>query len=1356
MTVPGIDPDDLRALMGADYEVQHLLGQGAYGTVVKAIQRSTGQPVAIKAQRLGREQSPEQRASLIGRFERETLLCATLNHPAIVRIIDKGRHDDVLIIIFEFVPGETLTEHLARRRSLPPVEAVFLMAQVLDALETAHQRGIVHRDLKPDNIMVVTAGAQSYMKVLDFGIGAYTTDAPVDAAVLTRSQEILGTPCYGAPEQLRGEPATARSDIYAWGLVLLECLTGQRVMDGATMAQVFHKQLSATEVPLPPALATHPLGDIVRQAVAKDARHRAGDAGRLGELLRRVRIDDFVGLIAAEPTGRPVKTMAIEQGTYPGEQRQATVFCCSVTALSTGPGLPDVETYDTVQRDQLGLCTDIVTRFGGHLVGRLANRIVAVFGLPQASDSDARRACRAALELSARMESRRAILSSQRGIDLELRIGIHTDMVIVDVDGTPAGPAVNLASRLESLAIPGAALVSAATRDLVHKRIRLRSVDPTTVASVPPPVKLFTLISEGSASDFADLPSDRRQLPPLVGRDQELETLLGHWGAARAGAGRVTIIRGEPGVGKSRLIQELRQRALETGALVLACHCLQEERNSALHPVLACLRQHFELDGGASETSLQHLGEALARCQLNRAVLTPILCSWMGVPAPAAYPPPPLSGERQRDLLLQALARLLCQASTDEPKLIIVEDLHWADPSSLELVSRIAEQVAGSAALVLLTARPELEMNLPGVDALQLSGLPEAAIGQLITHLAGAEPLDAEMRASIMERTDGVPLFVEELTRSLLNPANTPVTGGGPAARTVPSSLQDLLNGRLDGLGVAKETAQLAAAIGREFEVELLDAISLRGREALQADLNALVDSGMVHRRLHASVRYVFRHALIREAAAESMLAAQRRVVHRRIAVTLEGQASADGAGPEPARLAWHYSLAGEPEKAIPLLLTAGQRAARAHALREAAEHLRAGLGMVTQLADPATRDSLEIDLLNALGGILIATEGLATPTVVKTFSRSFELVRAGAASALQSFGTLRGLWTFHNARADYAAARELAHRLLELAATHDRPDLHLGANECAVQTALLTGELEAVMRHAAECERRYNPELQRELFARFGEDPWLTALSFECIATTLRGFPDRARAKLALLRTRADALGVPTMQAVVSAQWAWVELLLSACVAEPDECRVHARASAEEAVRDRPRGRRPLHRVLRTLAGGHGRGVEWTGSRPRRARPGAAVLAARRLKAFKSWPLAFRAHGLLVKGDVTGAAGEAQAALDHCRQTGEAYGTSEAYRMLGLAAIAEGGSTGWERGVGAFEEAIGTARLQGARWLTLRAAFSYAHSAQAASAPAAERERSRARLTDELRWFEESREGLETPLVRRARLLLA
>jgi TOMM system kinase/cyclase fusion protein len=1340
VAVPPIDPTDVRAALGDGYELLELLGQGAYGTVYKAIQTRTGQTVAIKAQRLGSDLTEEQRTARVARFERETKLCATLSHPRIVRIIDTGRSESCLYMVFEFVPGETLTALLARRHTLPAAEAVALMVQLLDALENAHAQGIVHRDLKPDNLMVVSSGGMPYLKVLDFGIGAYITDTAVNSPSLTRSQEIIGTPSYSSPEQLRGEPATSKSDIYAWGLVLLECLTGRRVMDGATVAQVFHKQLGAEEVPLPPSLVLHPLGALLRRALAKIPRERASDAGRLASELREIRLGDLVGHLDGEANARPAQTLALESAAFVGEQRQATVMCCSLSVVSACSLPPDVETFDAIQRDQLNMCVDITTRFGGHVVGRLADRIITVFGFPHASDSDARRACRASLELSSRIESRRAILSGQRGVDLELRIGIHTGLVLVNAHDTLGGPAFNLAARLESLAAVGETLVSDATRGLLYRQLGFQRVEQSAIRGPSVPQKPYRLISGGPVGGDPLLETEHQST--LVGREAELETLRSHWGEAKRGNGRVVVLRGEAGVGKSRLVHEIRRSALDDGARCFECRSFPEEVNSALHPILALIREQLKVAGDQPEMRSAQLESAIASSGLDPAQAMPILASWLSLPTRHAQLQ--LSSERQREILLDALVRLLATTRPDEPRLIVIEDLHWSDPTTREFVSRLAESVPPFAVLVVLTARPELEQRFGGAHLLELQGLDREAVAQLVAAIAGEASIGHETLANIILRTDGIPLFVEELTRNLAAAGNVSSRSGIDQPSEIPSTIQDLLNSRLDQMGAAKETAQVAAAIGREFEVELLDAVCDRGPEALQAHLDSLVDASLLHHKLQAAgARYEFRHALIQEAAWESMLSARRRNVHGRIAKALE-ERNQRGEKPEAARLARHHELAGSIESAIQYRLVAGQEAAQASALREAIEHLSAGLRLLESVSDLKQRNSLEIDLRHSLGGVLIATEGLAAAPVVETFTRSWELVRGGAPSPIQSVRALRGLWTFHNARAEYTTAGEMIERMLESAAQQEGSEFHLIAHECAGQTALLVGKLKLAVQHSQECERWFDPALQRAHIVRYATDPRLNARSFACIALALLGQFDDAESSLATILEETEKLGAPGLKALMLGQAAWIDLLWSGSLTRPNAVRSRAMVRAQEAAR--------LSDEIGFRFGQAYAGLIMSIAGSLDAQPQAVAALERTIhfwqlsgtQAILSWMLSFLAQGKLAIGDPDGALASAEAAISHCTRTGEAYGASEAHRALSAVLSAPGNpQRDPERALGAAEQALEIARLQEARLLSLRAAFSMAQHAPPQGAAHA-----RAQLSQELKWFREQRQGMGTPLV--------
>ncbi|HEX9621166.1 MAG TPA: TOMM system kinase/cyclase fusion protein, partial [Polyangiaceae bacterium] len=1208
---------------------------------------------------------------------------------------------------------------------------------------------IVHRDLKPDNVMVVSSSAQQYAKVLDFGIGAFLDGAPdVAAPALTRSQEIVGTPCYSAPEQLRGEAATEKSDLYAWGLVFLECLTGQRVMNGATLAEVFQRQLSPLAVPLPAAIATHPLGEVLRRALVKASRERTGDARRLLSDLRRVPLGDLVGRIEGVASSRPQPTLMIDGTSFSGEQRQATALSCSLSVLALSDDRPDAETLDATVREQLNLCADIVTRFGGYVTGTLANRLIAVFGVPHASDNDARHAGLSALEIASKIEARRPVLAAQRGFDLELHIGMHTDVVIINPDGSASGPALDVAARLESLAEAGTTLVSGATRQLLFRHLNLMPAQAAAFPGTRAAIELYALVSSNSAA-LPSAPAGGGPSVALVGRRDEMALLRSHFDGARAGDGRAVLLRGDPGVGKSRVVREVTAHARSMGAATIECQCLPEDVNTALHPVTSSLRRHFQVDGeGGARLSL--LSDALSGCALDAAELMPIICAWLGLDELSNYPPTRLSGERQRELLLDALAKLLCWIGRDAGTVIVLEDLQWADATTRELIGRLVGVAPQHAVLVLLTARTEFGPEPSGTRLLELQGLEPSAAESLVKAHAGAVTLDPSTVSRIVARADGIPLFVEELTRDFVETgARTP--GSAQASRDlIPLSLQDLLNGRLDRLGQAKEIAQLAAAIGREFDAELVGAISLQGLPELRTHLDTLVDAQLLRREVDAKgTRYEFRHALIREAAWDSMLASRRRAVHRAIATHLEAIAP-DGQRSDPARLAHHYTLGSEAEKAIDYRLLAGQRAAQASAYQEATEHFQAGLSLLEAVADQRDRTSREIDLRNALGGVLIATQGFATDAVVDCFTRSGDLLRRGTTSPSRRLMTLKGLWTFHNASARYPVASEMAEQLLELAAAEGGPEFHLVAHECACQTAVLMGKFNAAVQHEASCSRVFDPGSQREHGARYGLDPRLSSLSFACTANAALGRIESARQQLDLLLGEAHGLGFPALEAPILAQGAWVELLLGAAgprlQVPPEACLEKAGKAVALASEFGLRFAEGYGRLVMAMAGcPSGDEASLNG-----LKLAIKMWRLSGLRAALSWHHAFLAQGQVASGDYAGALLSAEEALEHCKRTGEGYGLSEAHRILGLV-LGDEKSPNHDRAraVAAYAEALKSARRQEARWLELRAAYTQANQLRD-DVDAGEN------LTRVLDWFEQQGEGADTPLVKASRALLA
>lgn len=1062
------DPEARIGQVEAGYEFLETLGGGGFGTVYRARQASTGQPVAIKMLRWRHDDGASSTERQVARFEREMEVCARLHHPNIVRLLDRGRTGDgALFLVFELLPGETLADLLQRRGWLVAVEAGPLMAQVLDALACAHEAGIVHRDLKPENIMVARTGAGLHAKVLDFGVGAFVTDACHTAARtrLTLTGEALGTPMYSAPEQLRGEPAGPESDIYAWGLVFLECLTGERVITGATLAAILHKQLSPIEVSLPAGLAHHPLGTLLRRALRKRRRERASDASGLAADLSQMPLTTLVGDLREErrvrsdgPGPGPTLSMTApvrgESLPVAGEKRQLTVLCCSLSVAATTADAPEWEALDALQQDQLNLCSDTATRFGGHVVDTLGDRLMVYFGHPHATDTDARRAARTALELAEEVRRRSPLLEAQHGVALDLRVGLHTGLVMLGPDGWPSGLTPNIALRLESLAEPGAVLVSEPARQVLDRYLDMEPAAAYPITSRAQPLATYRLIGERISTAGRSMTSglisgtpsgtDR----PLIGRADELAEVRAAWdatGAAESAPSRriggSLMLSGEAGIGKSRLVREVREQVRADGGAVHDIQCLPEQQNSALFPVLEFFRRRWGLSGVSDAEASARIRAALAPVIDAPDPVLVILCAWLGLPLPEALAPIQHSPQKQKQMLLGALVALIGQLGEGQPLMFIVEDLHWADPTTLELIRQLMAYTNEPPLLVLMTTRPTFTApwDPDEVRSHVLGGLDSDDAHALLRSLLGDTPVADDVLVEIARRSDGVPLFVEELTRTLLDTGaliqrdGQYVLASGFDDASVPTSLRDLLTGRLDRLGEARETAQLAAAFGREFDASLLLATSLCDQASVESDLAALAEADLIiqQRRVEGS-RYIFRHALIRDVAYDSMLRATRERTHARIADVLEiefpGFVEA-----QPGVLARHHAGARAFAPAVTYATRAAQRSLARSANAEAIQHARTALDWLPALDNEEQRIDTELRFHGIELQALMAMEGWASENV-RDLAQTSRPLLPRTATTEHTVSVLFGLFMHYFVRSDQTNSHAIARELVEFA----------------------------------------------------------------------------------------------------------------------------------------------------------------------------------------------------------------------------------------------------------------------------------------------------------------------------------
>jgi TOMM system kinase/cyclase fusion protein len=754
--------DELTRALAPRYLVRDRLGSGGFGSVYRAVHANTGQEVAIKVLRRHASWTADIAAAQVARFEREADLCAGLQHPNIVRLIDKGRTpDDLYYAIYELVPGQTLRSLLGREQQLTADRTAELMGQVLDALAAAHAKGIVHRDLKPANIMVVSTGQSEHVKVLDFGISTLTLEARgAGFHDITRGDELIGTPQYSAPEQLRGDFPTTKTDLYAWGLVFLECLTGRPAVAGTSLAEIYQQHLSPIEIALPPSLVAHPLGRFLRRVLRKQPDERADDAAKLYAEFRQLPLGDLVGVLSdGREAGHQTSRL---------EQRQMTALAL---VLRLVPGVDrqiDADMLDSILRDQLDLCRDALARYGGTVTGQLGDQLVTLFGYPNASDTDARRAVRTVLELAEDIRQRGRRLSATHGLGLELRIGIHTGPVTVAPGQVPGGVTPARALSLAATAAPNTMVVSPESRRVLEPFAELEAGDAVPVNGAARPVSTARLIGERRGEALSFRPGQASG-PSMLGREAELRQLVELAGATGASV-RAALITGEAGIGKSRLVRELLSVAREQGQSIHECRCLAEERNVALSPILPLLRRQLGLNRADPHGSGELLISALTRHGLDPARFAPIFCTWLALPVPEGSAPVMMAPYRQRELLLEALVAMLSRLGEGAGAILLVEDLHWADPTTLEMLGGLLRGPGARAPLLALTARPEFEPPWKGVEPtrINLDRLSPAAAEQVVLLNWTGEPPRREVVSAIVSRADGVPLFIEELTRMVV------------------------------------------------------------------------------------------------------------------------------------------------------------------------------------------------------------------------------------------------------------------------------------------------------------------------------------------------------------------------------------------------------------------------------------------------------------------------------------------------------------------------------------------------------------------------------------------------------------
>ena len=627
---------------------------------------------------------------------------------------------------------------------------------------------------------------------------------------------------------------------------------------------------------------------------------------------------------------------------------------CDLVGSTQLSGQLDPEDLRAVVRAYQEAAAEVIQRYEGHIAQYLGDGLLVYFGYPTAHEDDARRAVHTGLGIVEAMGTLNSRLQAEYGVALAVRLGIHTGPVVVGVMGGGArhehlalGETPNIAARLEGLAAPNTVVISAVTAQLVQRAFVLEALSIQALKGVAAPMEVWRVVGPLETLREAAMPAPE-DVAPLVGRDEELGLIVRRWEQSKAGQGQVVLISGEAGIGKSSLVDTLRARVRREGLTRVAMRCSPYHTNSALYPVIAHVQQalRFERHDTAAE-KLAKLEQALQPLRLPLHEVVPLMAELLAVPLPdGRYPPLHLTPLQQRQQTYDALVAWMLEEAERQPVLMVWEDLHWADPSTLELLGLYIDQAPTAPLFHLLTFRPEFVPPWPTrshMTPLTLHRLERPQAEALIARLAHGKTLPVEVVEHIVSKTDGVPLFIEELTKMLLESAllreeaDHYALTGPLAAVTIPTTLYDSLMARLDRLPTVREVAQLGAVLGREFAYELLQALMTMEEATLQHGLTQLVDAELLYQRGRPPrARYIFKHALIQDAAYTSLLKSTRQQYHQQIAQLLEARFPETVAA-EPELLAHHYTEAGchAPGRG---LLAAGRHPG-APALRQCGSH---------------------------------------------------------------------------------------------------------------------------------------------------------------------------------------------------------------------------------------------------------------------------------------------------------------------------------------------------------------------------------------------------------------------------------
>jgi len=875
--------------------------------------------------------------------------------------------------------------------------------------------------------------------------------------------------------------------------------------------------------------------------------------------------------------GRPVPPDDRDRARAPppgAERRQLTIMFVDLVGSTELSGRLDPEEMSDLIRAYQNMVAAEISRFDGHVAKYMGDGVLAYFGYPRAHEEDAERAIHAGLTIT------RAIgrLRTPEGEPLAVRIGIATGLVVIgDLVGAGAaqeeaviGETPNLAARLQTLAQPNAVLIGPATRRLIGGTFELEELGPQTLKGFAEPVAVWQVTGTRSVESRFEARSSG--LTPMVGREQEVALLLDRWRLASDGEGQAVLLSGEPGIGKSRIVRTVCD-GIEAGPHIrLRYQCSPYFTSTAFHPIIDQIERaaDFARDDTAA-VKLDKLEALLARGTEHVGEAAPLIAALLSIPTEGRYPPLAHSPQRQRELTIEALVEQLFGLARKDPVLCIFEDLHWADPSTLDVLNPIVHRVGSARVLLLMTCRPEFGPPWKDRSHLTIHSLTRLAQRQsasLVERVTGGKPLPPEVLEQIVAKTDGVPLFVEELTKTVLETgflreeADRYTLAGPLPTLAIPSTLRDSLMARLDRLAPVKETAQIGAAIGREFGYELLAAVSPLPDDQLQDALDQLTAAELVFAKGSPPESvYTFKHALVQDAAHRSLLRSKRQWLHARIAEVLV-QRFPDVVERAPELLARHYGEAGLEERAKHHWTLAGRQALGSSSFAEAINHLAKALALARNDPPSEERTREETQLLLDQG---LATVALKGPGAAETGHIAAEAVKVSTplGDDLLHFRARWTDWMFHSLSGNLPAGSERADRLVDMAERVGHVEMKLQAHHARWTTAFLRGQVAVTRDDIERGLALYDFDRHQGHFAIYGaHDPGVCAHGTGACALWQAGFADRALGVSREAIRLGNSLGHPFSRTIAY----WYAGFFSIMVGDAEGARAHAGILADVA----------------------------------------------------------------------------------------------------------------------------------------------------------------------------------------------